>query len=102
MQHLGLMLHHLAFEQGLLFRPCHLLGVETPTSILSASPGAEDSPIPLCMALGRSLKRKVPPDTVLAYGMVGPLAGSALWRLREQQDNFFLKPSLRWCKVSVV
>ncbi len=124
---------------GLLYRPYHLLGVETATSILSAalleipsgateihprvdlvarsatdlkagsmvaienahplleplilpaSHQAEDSPIPLYMALGRQLKRDVPSNTLLTYGMIESPAKSALWRLRQDQDRIFLE-----------
>ena len=57
--------------------------------IAPAQAARGDAPLPYYMAAGCRLAQDVPAGAVLTRRMVEPPAGSALWRLREEQDRRF-------------
>lgn len=62
-------------------------GVEA--TLAKAGPVGERAPLPYYMAAGCRLLVAVPAGTVITRDMVTPPAGSALWRLRAEQDAHF-------------
>jgi predicted homoserine dehydrogenase-like protein len=59
------------------------------TFIGPAQPARGAAPVPYYMAAGSRLTKDVAPGSVLACDAVEPPAGSALWRLRAEQDRRF-------------
>ncbi len=57
--------------------------------LIDAVPAEGSSPAPYYMAAGRPLRTDVPAGTVITVDMIDPPQGSALWRLRAQQDELY-------------
>lgn len=57
--------------------------------LIGAGPPAPGHPLPYYMATGCKLRSDVAAGRVVTAGMVEPPAGSALWRLRAEQDAAF-------------
>lgn len=64
-------------------------GVET--LLASARAVAERAPVPYYMAANARLKADVAPGTIITRDLVEPPVGSALWRLRAEQDAMFFR-----------
>ena len=57
--------------------------------MLPAKKMASDSPVPYYMAAGNRLKDTVEAGKLLTYGMIDHDPQSFLWKLRQEQDEFF-------------
>ena len=57
--------------------------------LIDAAPATAANPAPYYMAAGRPLTRDVPAGSAVTVDMIDPPDGSALWRLRAEQDETF-------------
>jgi predicted homoserine dehydrogenase-like protein len=57
--------------------------------LAKAAPVGADGPLPYYLAAGCRLREALAPGALLTRRMVDPPAGSALWRLRAEQDAMF-------------
>ena len=60
-------------------------------AMIPATPLGETNPVPFFMLAGNRLVKDVPPDTVITLNMIEEPEASALWALRREQDDVFLR-----------